>query len=191
MKKYGYLRVSTNSQEFDRQIAKLQDLGLDEIFKEKISGTTNIENRQELNRLFNILKKGDILYVENFSRLSRELKHSLELCDKLEQLGVRLISVTEDFDRDTYIGKYLSQMMMNNHELEKNISNDRVRAGILEAKKRGVRFGRPQVSPEKIDTAIKMYHSGNFSIKEITITCGVGKTTLYDYLKKHKNNQGF
>jgi DNA invertase Pin-like site-specific DNA recombinase len=59
---FGYARVSKNDQSLDIQLEKLQKYGCDEIYKEKISGIEN--NRSELNKLLDRIRKGDKIIVQ-------------------------------------------------------------------------------------------------------------------------------
>ncbi len=59
--KLGYVRVSSQDQNEERQIRQLNEIGMDFIYKEKVSGATI--NREKLNEMINNLKAGDTIYV--------------------------------------------------------------------------------------------------------------------------------
>lgn len=68
---FGYARVSTQSQNLDRQIDALKTYGVpdERLVVEKISGTT--KDRPELTKLQQFLRDGDLLVIESLSRLGR------------------------------------------------------------------------------------------------------------------------
>jgi len=72
---FGYARVSTMEQSLNRQLNALKLDGAEEIIQEKITGTK--ADRPELNRLLNILRKGDVVLITDLTRLSRSTKDAL------------------------------------------------------------------------------------------------------------------
>ena len=77
--KVGYIRVSTDTQNTDRQYNDLKQYNIEKFFKEKASGK-NIE-RPILKELLNFIRAGDILYIESFSRLARNTKDLLNIIE--------------------------------------------------------------------------------------------------------------
>jgi len=75
--KFGYARVSKNEQSLDIQVKKLEEVGCEEIFQEKISGAK--DDRTQLNLLLNKLRKGDIICVVRLDRLGRRMMKLVEL----------------------------------------------------------------------------------------------------------------
>ncbi|MCC4085365.1 helix-turn-helix domain-containing protein [Enterococcus faecalis] len=71
-------------------------------------------------------------------------------------------------------------------ELERNLLDDRVHEGIETSKKRGVAIGRPKVPQEKLDIAVRMYKSGDYSIKEIIETNQISTRTFYREINRLK-----
>ena len=70
--KIGYARVSTEEQSLNRQIDMLNEVGCEKIFEEKISGIKR--ERQELIKMLEQLRKGDLIIVADLTRLSRVLR---------------------------------------------------------------------------------------------------------------------
>ena len=79
---FGYARVSTQSQNLDRQLDALHGYGVpaDRLFVEKISGTT--KDRPELLKLQQFLRDGDLLVIESLSRLGRSTKDLLTIISR-------------------------------------------------------------------------------------------------------------
>ncbi len=69
-------------------------------------------------------------------------------------------------------------------QFERDVIADRIREGLASARARGRKGGRPSIDSEKLRRAVKLYNSGEYSVKEITELTGVRKSTLYKYLRK-------
>ena len=180
----GYARVSKEEQNLNRQIDQLTAYGAEKIIQEKYTGTRR--DRPGIDTLFNILRPGDSLVVESISRLGRNTLDILLLIQELTMKEVQFISLKENMNTATPTGKAMLQMMSVISELERNLLADRVREGIKKKKKRGVRMGRPKVPQEKLDVAVRMYQSGDYSVKEIAETNHLSLGTLYKELNRRK-----
>jgi len=181
--KIGYARVSTDEQNLERQEDLLKDFGCEKIVKEKFSGTK--KDRPGLEQLLYSIRENDIVVVESISRLGRDTLDILNLIQHFDSSNIKFISLKENMDTATPTGKAMLQMMCVIAELERNLLAERVREGINASRKRGVRIGRPKMSKEKIATALRMYDSGEYSIKEI-VGSGISQGSLYRALNKRK-----
>ena len=72
MRKIGYVRVSSQDQNQERQIRQLNEIGIDIIYQEKVSGATI--NREQLQKMLNELQPGDIIYVTDLTRITVSVK---------------------------------------------------------------------------------------------------------------------
>ena len=95
----GYARVSTAEQNLERQLDALNGYGVDEIFKEKMTGTKS--DRPEFEKVKLILRAGDVLVVESLSRLGRSTKDLLAIIEMLDDADVKFISLKENIDTKT------------------------------------------------------------------------------------------
>ena len=179
---FGYARVSTEQQNLDRQIDALQQYGVDIIFNEKMTGTKR--NRPELSKLLDRMTEGDTIVVESLSRLGRSTKDLLELTELFQSRGVNFVSLKESIDTHTSTGKLLFTLMSALAQFERDTIADRTKEGLRAARTRGRTGGRPKVNVEKVRKALKLYHTGQYSIREIEEMTGVKKSTLYRYLPK-------
>lgn len=182
--KYGYARVSTEDQNLDRQIDKLNESKVDKIFNEKITGTK--KDRPELNKMLLELREGDVVVVESLSRLGRSTKNLIELVEIINSMGVNLVSLKENIDTTTATGKLMFTMISAFAQFERDIIAERTQEGLKAARARGRLGGRPAKNKKDIDRAIKLYDSKSYSIGEIEEMTGVSKATLYRYLKEKK-----
>ena len=71
-------------------------------------------------------------------------------------------------------------------QLERDLIAQRTKEGLAAVKARGVKLGRPQLDDDKVKTALKMYDSGQFSIKEIVEQVGISQGKLYKEINKRK-----
>ena len=76
--KYGYLRVSTDKQNYERQLFILQEHNLDKIYEETISGTKKACGREQFELLLNEIQKGDEVYFESMSRMARSMQDLID-----------------------------------------------------------------------------------------------------------------
>lgn len=103
---YGYARVSSKDQNLDRQITALLDAGVEErnIFKEKKSGK-NFQDREEYQKLLNVLNVGDTIILTELDRLGRNMQ---EIEKEYQRLvvgrGCNLKFLKEDFLSTTSSG---------------------------------------------------------------------------------------
>lgn len=179
---YGYARVSTDDQSPALQLAALERAGCERIFTDEgISGATT--KRPALQRCLKAVQSGDTLTVWKLDRLGRSLSDLIHMLDDLKKRGVRFQSVTEAIDTETPTGRAMWQMIGVLAELERSLIMERTKAGIGEARKRGVKFGRkPKLSPAQIDHARAQIEAGA-SVSVMASLLSVDRATLYRALK--------
>ncbi|MEW9576690.1 recombinase family protein [Bacillus toyonensis] len=180
----GYARVSTFDQNLDRQIHSLTQYGCDKIIKEKCTGMTR--DRQGLEKLFDVIRKGDTIVVESISRLGRKTLDILHIIQQFEEMSIHFVSLTENMDTGNPTGKAMLQMLCVIAELERNLIAERVKEGLEASKKRGKKLGRPKLEKEKISIALRMYDSKEYSIKEIVEATGISQGSLYRAINQIK-----
>ena len=179
--KIGYARVSTLDQNLDRQTDMLRAYGVDKLYTEKMSGTRR--DRPELTRLLERLEEGDTVIVESLSRLGRSTRDLIELVELFQQKGVQLVSLKESIDTSSSTGKLLFTIMSALAQFERDVIADRTREGLQAARARGHFGGRPKTDAKKLQQALKLYRSGQYTAREIKELTGVTKSTLYRYLR--------
>lgn len=181
---YGYARVSTQEQDLNRQLDILKKFNCTRILTEKISGIKS--NRPELENLKELVREGDTIVIESFSRLGRSTKDLIELVEYFEENKVKIISTKENFDTHTPQGKLMLTVFQAFSQFERDLIAQRTKEGLASARARGRKGGRPKVKSKNIEKALKLYNSMEHSISEIVKMSGVSQTTLYRYIRKYK-----
>lgn len=187
--KIGYVRLSTVEQNTARQLVGIT---LDRVFEEKVSAK-NIGNRPVLREMLGFIRDGDDLYVHSMDRLARNLKDLLTLVTTITDKGVTLHFVKENVTfeakaKATPFNKLLLGLLGSVAEFERELILERQREGIAQAKARGAYKGRKPIAPEKIEKAKELLAQG-MTRTEAAKTVGMGRTTLFLYLKNNGQAQ--
>lgn len=178
---FGYSRVSTLEQNLDSQLDALNRYGCNQIYQEKMTGSRF--DRPQLQEMLKYLRKGDTVVVFKLDRISRSTKHLIELSEFFEEKGVQFVSIQDSINTSTAMGRFFFRTMASIAELERDIIRERTKAGLEAARARGRKGGRPKKEEKKVEMAVKMYGSKQYTIQEIVEATGVSKTTLYRNLE--------
>ena len=162
---------------------------LNQIFYDIASGK-NLE-RTNFKILLKVLREGDTLVVESFSRLSRSTKELLELLEDFSCKKIRIISIKEDFDYSTTSGKMLIGLLAIIVQYERDLLLERQREGIALAKLKGKYKGRkPIKKPDNFYELFEKYLNSTplnkYTAEEFRKEIRFAKSTFYRILKKEK-----
>ncbi|RDY22449.1 recombinase family protein [Romboutsia maritimum] len=192
MRKIGYVRVSSQDQNEERQIKQLNEIGVDFIYQEKVSGATM--DRDKLNKMLDELKPGDIVFVTDLTRITRSTKDLFLLIDKIKDKGANLKSIKDtwlDLSEDNPYSQFLITVMAGVNQLERDLIKMRQREGIEIAKSQGKYKGRVKKyhkNHEGINYAVKLYHEGNMTVKQICEITNISRSSLYRRLDEEKQS---
>ena len=181
--KIGYARVSTREQNLSSQVDALNNAGCIRIFTDKISGKEF--KREGLTACLDYLRSDDTLVIYRLDRLGRSVKEMLDLCAKLEQRRIKLVSLQDNLDTSTAVGRFTMQILASLAEYNRNLILEGCKAGIEAAKKRGVKFGRQEgtrMKKPKKEAVIQLYKAGTTIPKIMEITGIKARQTIYNYL---------
>lgn len=185
--KRGYARVSTLEQDLGRQIQALQQYGCEKIYQDKVSGTKT--TRDGLDAMIADIQPGDVVTVQKIDRLCRSMRHLLTLIDKFEEKGATFISLTENFDNSTAIGKMMIQMIGAFAELERNMISERTINALKHKKSIGVVLGKPGLTAATIQAVNDLYLEGK-SQADIARQLGISSKSVFRIVnKKHSTNK--
>lgn len=179
----GYARVSTHEQNLDLQQDALKKAGCEKIFMDKVTGLAAA--RPGIEEAISFLRQGDTLVVWRLDRLGRSLKHLIELIGNLEEKKIGFYSLQESIDTNNSGGRLFFHIFGALAEFERNLIQERTKAGLAAARARGRKGGRPKaLNEKKMEVAIRLYNERKNSIKEICQIMKISKTTLYNYLSR-------
>jgi DNA invertase Pin-like site-specific DNA recombinase len=180
--KIGYARVSTQDQTLALQKDALEKLDCKKIFTDAASGAK--AERKGLDEALEYVREGDTLVVWRLDRLGRSLKHLIETITELNNRKIGFKSIQENIDTTTSGGKLVFHIFGALAEFERDIIRERTNAGLLAARARGRKGGRPKsLTEKKAGMARELYNNKNNSINEICKTLNISRTTLYRYIK--------
>jgi DNA invertase Pin-like site-specific DNA recombinase len=178
-----YARVSTSngSQDPELQLRELREYALrrelrtvEEYVDNGVSGSK--DSRPALNRLMADVhsRKFDAVLVWKIDRWGRSLKHLVTSLAELDAYGVAFISLRDNLDLTTPSGRLMMQLLGAMAEFERALIQERVRAGLRNARSKGIRLGRPRifVSESRIDALRGDGASWRTIAKELGVSLG-------------------
>jgi len=185
---YGYVRVSTREQNEDRQLIALRDIDVPcmNVYIDKQSGKDF--DRPQYKKLLRKMKKDDLLYIKSIDRLGRNYEEILEQWriitkDKgvdIVVLDMPLLDTRRGKDlMGTFLSDIVLQVLSFVAENERTNIRQRQAEGIIAAKARGVRFGRPpKPLPENFHSAYQRWKSGKITGIAAAKECGMPNSTF-------------
>ena len=191
---YGYVRVSSQEQNEDRQLIAMAEAGVARanIFMDKQSGKDF--ERPNYKRLMKKLRPGDTLIIKSIDRLGRnyeEIQNQWRIITKEKKVDIVVIDMPLlDTRRDknllgTFISDLVLQLLSFISENERTTIRQRQAEGIAAAKKRGVRFGRPtKEAPPDFDELIAKWQKKEMPLDEILRQYGMSESTFYRRLRE-------
>lgn len=151
--KYGYARVSSKDQNLSRQIAALNEAGVERIFADKQSGKDF--DRIEYKAMMKRLRAGDVLFIKSIDRLGRNYREIIEQWRAIEDKSVDIVvldmPLLDTRREQSLIGTFISDIVLQVLSFVADNERANIRArqseGIAQARARGVQFGRPSPPP--------------------------------------------
>jgi DNA invertase Pin-like site-specific DNA recombinase len=141
--KYGYARVSSDTQDYQAQVEALKAAGCERIYSEKASGKST-NGRNELHKLMRALLPGDTVTVTKLDRIARSSRDLHNIIGDLKERGVGFVSLGDSWcDTTSDVGRLILAIMGGIAEFERSLIRKRCEAGIARAKAKGTKFGRP------------------------------------------------
>ena len=150
--------------------------------------TGSKESRPALNRLMADAhsRKFDAVLVWKMDRFARSLKHLVNALADFEALGVAFVSLRDNLDLSTPSGRLMFQIIGAMAEFERALIQERVKAGLRNARAKGRTLGRPK---RIVDSArIAALRSQGASWRTISDDLGVGVATLYRASARRSEN---
>lgn len=180
----AYVRVSTAEQNEARQIEALKKYDIEKWFTEKASGKN--ADRPKLQEMMDFAREGDEIYIHDFSRLARSTKDLLNIIERLDAKGIKLISNKENLDTHTPTGRLMLTMVGAISEFERATILERQREGIIIMKREGRMSGRKQkvILEGDWNEALSMYNSRQINKRQFAERLNISRPTLDKLLRK-------
>ena len=177
-RKIGYARVSTAEQNLDLQVSALKSAGCHPIFTDQgVSGCQR--ERPEFDKALAMVRGGDTLMIWRLDRMSRSLKHLIEINELLDARGAFFESLTEKIDTSTAMGEFVFHILGAVAQLEREIIRERTLAGLAEAARKGKYPGRPhKLHREGVLTAHHLMMEGGHALACVAKLYSVSPTTM-------------
>ena len=197
---WGYARISTDEvrQHIDRQFRELEKMGVpsENIYYDLASGTKT--DRLEFNRLLQSVSRGDTIISTEVSRITRSIKHLIEIIDFVRDNKLKLILgnfiVDCTTDNPDCMTLATIELMGVFSELERNILSERVKSGMQNAKAKGKQIGRKVVDsvsdiPVDFIKYYSLYKQGTINKTMLTELAKVSYPTTLKYIAIIENKR--
>lgn len=181
--KYGYLRVSTDKQNYERQLFVLKEHNLDKIYEETISGTKKACGREQFELMLSEVNAGDEIYFESMSRMARSMQDLIDTTNYLvKSKKAKVIFIKENLNIGgdnglDAMGALIFNIMGAFAQFERDLISDRTKQSLAAKKAQGVKLGkRSQFSEEEKAQIIELKQT--MTCKEIGEMFGVNASTI-------------
>lgn len=191
----AYVRTSTDRQSTESQLVAIKEAiqisgdALTKVYADNgISGLKSGFARPALDEMLRDAKEGkfDKVICFDISRLSRNLSHLVQTMQELEKSSVDITLLKNGISTDTPGGKMLYGIFGSIGAWEREIIVSRVRAGIANAREKGVRLGRPSnCNPQTKATVLELRSKG-MSIRKICGLLRIGVAKYYEFAREHE-----
>ena len=181
MRLFGYARVSTSQQSLEVQLKALKHQGViaSRLFTDKQSGKD--AEREGLRLLRLKVEKGDIVLVTKLDRLGRDTADMIQLIKDFDAIGVSIRFLDDGISTEGTMGKMVVTILSAVAQAERQRILERTNESRVEAKAKGIQFGRkPFIDRTKLNA---LYQQG-IGATEIARQMGIGRSTVYKLLKE-------
>lgn len=197
-----YVRVSTEEQANEgfsiqaqladlHRYAEIHNIEIVEQYVDEGYSGKSIEGRPHMQRLLKDSRQGkfNVVLVYRIDRLARKLKDALEINDEFERNGVQLVSINENIDTTTPMGKMVFQMVGSIAEMERNTIVGRVKMGMTERAKQGKFNGGICLGYDSVNKTLVVNEEEAAIVREIFNLAEQGLG--YKAIVGHLNGKGY
>jgi len=177
----AYIRVSTTGQSLEVQEKLMKEFGVDKVFAEKVSGTT--QNRPVLKECLGYVREGDVLVVSKLDRLARSVSHLHKIVEDLDERGVGFKVIQQNIDTTTKEGRLMFSVLGALAQFETELRAERCDEGRVAAMARGVKFGaKPKLTSAQIGE-MRDKRANGVLIRELMSEYLLSKASVYRLMK--------
>ena len=173
----AYIRVSSTGQSLEVQQKLMEEFGVDKVFAEKVSGTT--QNRPKLQECLQYVREGDTLVITKLDRLARSVSHLHQIVDDLTTRGVGFKVLQQNIDTTTKEGRLMFSVLGALAQFENELRKERCEEGRQAAVNRGVRFGAPKKLTDDQVLEMRQKRTDGAMIKDLMKEYGLSKASVY------------
>ena len=180
MRLFGYARVSTSQQSLDIQVKALKAEGVraNRMFTDKVSGRH--VDREGLRLLRLKVEEGDVILVKKLDRLGRDTADMIQLIKEFDEVGVAIRFIDDGISTEGTMGKMVVTILSAVAQAEIMRILERTNEGRLEAKAKGIKFGRKRTIDRK---KIFTLRNEGMGATDIARQLKIGRSTIYKILK--------
>lgn len=185
MRLFGYARVSTSQQSLELQKQSLKNAGVKDsrIFFDKSTGS-NVD-RPGLSSLLVKVEEGDVVLITKLDRLGRDTADMINLINQFNKMQVGVRFLDDGISTEGSTGKMVITILSAVAEAERFRIMERTNEGRIEAKSKGVKFGRKRkIDRNKLLKCIESGTKGTSLAKEM----GISRAAVYKILKEESGN---
>lgn len=186
-KKIAYIRVSSEGQNTSRQDLQIEELNVDKIFTEKVSGK-NIQDRPQFQLMLDYAREDDQIYCADLSRWGRSLMDIKSTISDLTKRGVSVTFLKENLTfsgNDDPMSNLLLGILSSLSEWERAVIKSRQMEGVKIAQEKGIykeRCGRkPKLSEEQMNEVKERLAAGDTKT-DIAVAFGISRQTVYNLM---------
>ncbi len=190
MKNIGYIRVSTDQQDLEKQkhllleYANQQRLVIDQFVEVEVSSRKTPQERR-ITELLTILEKGDHLLVAELSRLGRNMLETMNIITSLGEKGIKITFVRQpELATSSQHGKLLLAIYSYIAETEREFISLRTKQGLAAVKARGIRLGRPTGSKNKSGRVLDQFKPQIEAYLRLRVPIGSIQKLINPHLEK-------
>ena len=184
-KKIAYIRVSSEGQNTSRQDQQIEELAVDKVFTEKVSGK-NIQDRPQFQMMLEYAREDDIIYCADLSRWGRSLIDIKTTITDLTKRGVTVTFLKENLTfsgNDDPMSNLLLGILSSLSEWERAVIKSRQMEGVKIAQEKGIykeRCGRkPKLTEEQMKEVKRRVADGE-KRSDVALAFGVSRQTVYN-----------
>lgn len=179
MRLFGYARVSTSQQSLDIQLKALKSAGVKQsrIFSDKASGSNN--ERKGLELLQMKVEEGDVLLVKKLDRLGRDTAEMISLIKLFDEMGVAIKFLDDGISTEGEMGKMVVTILSAVAQADRHRILERTNEGRIEAKLKGIKFGRKRTVDRK---RLNDLYAQGLGATDIARQLGIARSTVYKVL---------
>ncbi|MFS0907424.1 recombinase family protein [Priestia aryabhattai] len=194
---FGYIRISTNEKNLDRQLETIKPYLTDEkyLYSDKASGKDM--ERDSFQNMLKAMRDGDTLYIKSIDRLGRNKAQIKKYLEQFKKEGIRIkiidlpttmqeVPEGQDWVIDM-INNIIIEVCTSMAEQERATILQRQREGIAIAKEKGKHLSRPIIAfPKEWDRLYKEWTSGTITAVAFMKEVGMKKATFYNKVKAYE-----